>query len=309
MSDQLINKYRPQSWDYVYGHRDVVTSLQHTLAYNNAHAFLFVGPSGLGKTTLARLIAKSVNATVDEIDAGKYTGIEDMRELTDLLRYRPLLGENKCIILNEVQALSKKAWDSILMHIEEPPEWLYWCLTTTEPTKVPDTIKKGRCASFHLKPVPVNDLTDLLEAISEAEAFKTPQNVIGLCARNADGSPRNAIANLGKCSAALSIEEAASLLEEAEQSVDAIELIRALVAGKGWAQIQPILERLKETNPESIRHVCRAYLTKAIIGQKDPEKVMRYFELLEHFSVSFYDKDQLSPIVLAVGRVLFAQAA
>jgi DNA polymerase III gamma/tau subunit len=306
-SGSLITRYRPSDFSYVYGHKEIIASIQNTLEQGTAHCFLFIGESGLGKTTLARLIAKHTNSRIIEFDAGTQTGIDDINTLLEGLRYRPINGENCCYILNEVQGLSKKAFDALLMSMEDTPEWLYFCLTTTEASKIPATLDRQRCATYNLKPVDVEDLIDLLEAISEAESLTVASDIVTLCARAANGSPRRAISNLTICAACTNREEASKLLEEADNPSDAIELIRALVAGKGWPLIQPILERLKDTNPESIRHVCRAYLTQAIVGSKDVSKVTRLFEMLEMFSTPFNSHDQLSPVVLAVGRILFAQ--
>lgn len=209
-------------------------------------------------------------------------------------------------IVHNCQALSKKAWDSLLMHIEEPPDYLIWVFTTTEPGKVPETIKT-RSTVYQLKPLATNDLIDLLEAVCEAEQVKPAQGVVDLCARSASGSPRAALSNLALCLGAETRQEAARLLEEADEPTDAIELIRALVSGKQWDTIQPILSKLSETNPETIRHVCRAYLTKAILGTKDGGKVASYLGMLEHFSTPFLNSDQLTPVVMAVGRILFAE--
>lgn len=306
MPKPLITQYRPSSFDEVWGHKEEVRSLQQNLQDDTSRVFLFIGPSGIGKTTCARLIGQFHDAAIQEVDAGKYSGIDDCRDLTDSLRYHPIDGRKRCIIMNEVQALSKKAWDSLLMYIEEPPPYLIWVFTTTEAGKVPETIKT-RSTVYQLKPLRSDELIDLLEAVCEAEQATPAQGVVDLCARSASGSPRAALSNLALCLGAQSRQEAARLLEEADEPTDAIELIRALVGGKQWDTIQPILSKLAETNPETIRHVCRAYLTKAILGTKDGGKVASYLGMLEHFSIPFLNSDQLTPVVMAVGRILFAE--
>ena len=303
----LNTKYRPQTFEYVYGHKEVVTSLQNILERKTHRAFLFTGPSGVGKTTLARIIANIVNARITEFDAATETGKEDVENLLVGLKSRPLDGMNQCYILNEVQGLSKKAWDALLMALEEPPNWLYFCLTTTEPHKVPKTIDDRRCASFNLKPVDEDDLIDLLSAVCAAEEMTTPNDVVDICARAANGSPARALINLTKCEAIEDVEEAARLLEQPESSKEAIDLIRGLLNGANWNHIQTILQQMTKTNPENARHTIRAYLTKVIINSKTKEQAAKSCQLLEHFAFPWNEQDQLSPLVLAVGRILFAQ--
>ena len=303
MTEELINKYRPKNLSQIYGQQEIVQSLQRALEDGTSHSFLFTGPSGCGKTTLARLVAKHHKARITEVDAGIYTGIDDMRELLYQLRHVPWDGENQCYILNEVQSLSIKAWDAFLMSLEEPPLWLYLCLTTTEPDKVPKTVS-NRCIKYTVRELSDDEIINLLEAIRDAEGLDTPGDILELCARSSNGSPRLAISNFALCIGVNDLDSAIKLLEEHDKPAEAVELIRALIAGNGWDRVQPIYKRLGETNPESIRRVCEAYLHKAIIGTRDLTKARHLFELMDHFASPFDSKGQLDR---AVGRILFAQ--
>lgn len=304
-SDSLINKYRPDALSLVYGHREVTKSLSHSLLTGNAHCYIFVGPVGTGKTSLSRIVASHYKAQITEYNAADKTGKDDAEELLRGFMYRPIDGRNQCYIMNEVHGLSKKAFDSLLVILEEPPPWLYFCLTTTEGGKIPATVK-SRGIEYQLKPISNDTLIELLEAIRDAEGITCPDDVIGVCARAAGGSARQAISNLAKCAGIDDRREAARLLEEADNPSDAIELARAIVGGKGWDVICPILNKLNETNPETIRHVCRAYITKVILDVKDQKKLPFYLEMLEAFSRPFNSSDQLSPVILAIGEILFA---
>jgi DNA polymerase-3 subunit gamma/tau len=314
MADELYLKYRPQSFDKVVGHRAEVRSFQAALDDRLNKAFLLSGPSGVGKTTLARIASTYLGADPDdplaiqEIDAATYTGIDAMRTVMDGLRYRPLSSSKiKSLIVDECHRLSKNAWDSLLKTLEEPPEWVYWFLCTTDPGSVPKTVYT-RCTSYTLKPLRWDViLDDILLPIVQAEKLRTPDDILEICAREAQGSPRQAISNLSVCAQAETRKEAAELLRAAGETPEAIELARMLVKGTSWARVQPLLDEMKDQNPESIRQVVRAYLTTAILGTENEGTAADGFSLLEHFSQPFPPNDGITPVLLAVGRILFAR--
>jgi DNA polymerase III gamma/tau subunit len=311
-SKSLILKYRPNKWDEVIGQKEVVRSLKQIVEKKSSHAFLLTGPSGTGKTTLSRIIAQSVGCTgngdISEIDAATFTGIDDMRSITVGLRYRPF-GKNsvKAIIVDEAHALSRQAWQSLLKSVEEPPSWAYWFFCTTDIGRIPDTIKT-RCSTYQLKPVSINDLSELLVGIAETEQFKVSDDVIDVCVKEAQGSPRQAISNLATCADVVDRIEGARLLKSALTGQgEAIDLARMLVKGANWTQLLPILNKIKDQNAESIRQVVRAYVTTALLENKNDESVVSGMVILEHFSTPFINtNDGVSPILLAVGRIIFS---
>ena len=308
MTETLYLKYRPETFKQVIGHAAIVRSLQGVLEKKTNHTFMLSGPSGTGKTTLARIAATTLGCApsdVQEIDAATFTGIDDMRGITAALHYRPL-GESasKVIIIDECQALTKAAWQSLLKSLEEPPAWVYWFLCTTDPAKVPANIQT-RCTKYELKPVALRDIEDLLFAIYEDEKMDCPEDVVILCAKEAQGSPRAALVNLGACAGAKDKREALELLQSAAESNEAVELARALVAGKPWETIKGILTGLEGQNAESVRHVVRAYVTKVIMGSNG-KGMPKNFAILEAFGKPFPAGDGISPLLLAVGELLFA---
>lgn len=304
--NSLVTKYRPENFDEVVGQEAVVKSLEHSVEKRNSNAYLFTGPSGTGKTTLARLTATALGclpADLEEVDGATNTGIEEMRSVLQSLMYRPLgEGAVKAIIIDECHALSKQAITALLKTMEDPPSWVVWFLCTTEPTKVPVAIKT-RCLAYQLKEVREHDLVDLLEATEEAK--DVDEKIIKLCAKEAGGSPRQALANLGVCLTAKDTTEAAELLHSAAEAPEAIDLARALMAGAGWQEVRDILAKLKETSPESVRHVVRAYMTAVLLNAKgkDAEPLMA---ILDAFSQPFHPADGVSPLVLACGRLTLA---
>ena len=304
----MHTSHRPKSFDEVIGQDTVVKSFRGALKANRSHTFLFHGPSGCGKTTLAYLAAKQLKADshdILDIDAATYTGIDDMRSVTRNLEYRPFKGESKVVILDECHMLSNSAWNSLLKATESPPDYVYWFFCTTELRKVPKTIKT-RCLSYALKPVSPEELKGLLQDIILKEHLKVNPKVLGLCIREADGSPRQAIVNLEACSSAATVDEAAELLHTAGENPVAFDLAKALNSRANWRQVQKLLVGLRETNPESIRRIVLAYMTTVILGAKQEDVVGKAMEVLDAFGDPFPSGEGIAPLVRACGRLLLS---
>lgn len=308
MSDALINKYRPKKFDEVIGHNSVVAALGRAVENKTAHTFLFTGPSGVGKTTLARIAAKAAGcATPDilEVDAATNTGIDAMRVIAEGMTYGPIAGKAKAIIVDEIHALSKQAFQSLLKSLEEPPSWGYWMLCTTEPTKVPVAIR-NRCFPVVLKPIPKNRLVELLTDIAATEKLKGKQlkSIIELCAEQAEGSARQAINNLAVSLGASDADEAAELLQSSEADSAGIDLARFLSKGPfKWHEIQPVLAGLKDQNAEGIRQVVRAYFTTMALRIPRGTQLDTALRVLEAFSQPCNPQDGVTPIILACEKL------
>ena len=216
----LARKWRPRTFGELVGQAHVVTALVNALTRGRLHhAYLLTGTRGVGKTTLARILAKSLNCekgvsatpcgecgACRDIDAGRFvdlleldaasnTGVENMREILDNARYAPTVGRYKVYLIDEVHMLSKGAFNSMLKTLEEPPEHVKFVLATTDPQKIPVTVL-SRCLQFSLTPLPRVAIAERLSHILDAEAIPYDASALPELAAAAQGSLRDALSLL-----------------------------------------------------------------------------------------------------------------
>ena len=300
---------RPHCFEEIIGHKAVVKDVIKQLDVQNKQCFVFTGPAGCGKTTFASVISKYLlTDNIIEIDAGSTSKAEQVRELVNKARFKGF-GENpiKVYIINEVQAFSKASWDAMLDIMENPPEHLYFILTTTEPNKVPKAVTT-RCASYNLKPLSKKELDELVDVYLEATGADIEDAFIDVVVDKATGSPRQLIQLLDKASSANSRSELNQLLDEVDEDKTIIELARTLAFTKGngqWAKVQAILKDLKDENPESIRIVVTTYVAGCMLNAKSTADAERLHRILDCFDTPCNPTDKLAPILLSCGYVCF----
>jgi DNA polymerase-3 subunit gamma/tau len=263
----LARKWRPKSFETLVGQEHVVRALTHALENGRLHhAYLFTGTRGIGKTTIARILAKSLNCEsgvsarpcgtcsacveidggrfVDllEVDAATNTKVDEMRQLLENAVYAPTRGRYKVYVIDEVHMLSNQAFNAMLKTLEEPPEHVKFILATTDPQKIPVTVL-SRCLQFNLKQMPQGAIVDHLAAVLKSEGVESEPAALRLVARAANGSMRDALSLLDQA-----IAHGAGKVSEIE--------VQAMLGTVGDEYVFGIVDALLEGDPERLYRIA-----------------------------------------------------
>jgi DNA polymerase III subunit gamma/tau len=304
--------HRPTDFDQVLGQDETVKSLKRVVKDNKAHCFIFTGPSGTGKTTLARILANkfangdATAANIEEFPASEKSGKDDVKEVIARSYYRAVgKSQVKTIIMDECHRLSTPAWDALLKPVEQPANHLYWVFCSTEPSKIPKAIVT-RCLRYDLKPVSEELIFKLLDKVCQDERMDTSDEILEAICENSGGSPRQALVFLAECLACKSAAEALQTIRSAGQSREIIDLCRYLVSkqGQNWATAMKLVKGLEGIEAESARIVIVNYLAAALIGTKDDRKAAWLLRLLEAFKTPYNASDKLAPLLYSIGLSL-----
>jgi len=272
-------QYRPKNLDEIIGNKNIVVSLKSVLSRGSdiPHAFLFSGGTGLGKTTMARIIAKHLNCDpldVHEIDAGSERGVETADKVVEGMMYKPMRGENKIYIIDEIQNTSKKFNDCLLKSLEDTPRHVYFVLCTTDPQKISKTIR-SRCSEYVLSTLSIDQLVELINRVLKFEGCDDfTEEQIELIATMAEGCPRQVLVILDQVIDVESSERLKIIKRTKIEEKQIIDLCRELLnSNVTWSSIVDTLKILKtnEVDPEAIRRTIISYMDKVLLGKDNPK--------------------------------------
>jgi DNA polymerase III subunit gamma/tau len=330
----LARKWRPKTFQSLVGQEHVVRALTHALTEQRLHhAYLFTGTRGVGKTTLARILSKSLNcekgvsatpccvcSACTEIDAGRFidllevdaatnTRVDEMRQLLENAVYAPTRGRFKVYVIDEVHMLSNSAFNAMLKTLEEPPEHVKFILATTDPQKIPVTVL-SRCLQFNLKQMTPSSIAGHLKHILEAEAIIAEPGALNLLARSASGSMRDALSLLDQA-----IAHGSGRVEEAQVrdmlgTVDLdylFSILEALLVGDAVAMLRVADEMAtRSLSCDLALQELASLLTRIQVAQLAPQAVAENFpertrllELAGRMEVEFV---QLAYQIAVLGR-------
>jgi DNA polymerase-3 subunit gamma/tau len=273
----FARKYRPQTFEDIVAQEHVTRTLRNSIKNERVgQGYLFCGPRGTGKTTIARILAKAINCVngpaeipcnecstckeitsgnsldVLEIDAASNTGVDDIRTLRENVRYLPTSGKKRIYIIDEVHRLSASAFDALLKTLEEPPEHVMFIFATTEPLKVPETIL-SRTQRFDFKLISIKDLTAHLKKVAYSEKLKISDTALRLVARKGNGSVRDSLSLLDQIAAYATDSITDEIVIEALGLVDKKLLLdfTKAVAAKDKTTILNLIKSVKDGGVDS----------------------------------------------------------
>ena len=291
MQTELYKRYRPKKLEQVIGQASAISVLNKFVAKGNIpHAILFSGPSGVGKTTIARILRKPLKCHASELiemNIADIRGVDNIRDIRRKMGLRPMLGDSRIYVLDEAGAMTKDAQQALLKMLEDTPEHVWFILCTTDPHKLIKTIRT-RCTEIALKPIGEKDLAELVMSVyhQEVKEGPFPETAIDKIVENSDGSARKALVILESILEMDNEAEMLDAIDKMNQEKQTIDLCRLLLNPRSqWAEVATILKDLEGEEPENARRCILGYMRAVLLKSAMP----RAYQILGAFERNFFD--------------------
>ncbi len=289
---EWYKKHRPKELNQVYGQEAALSGLDKMITRAQIpHAVLLTGPSGVGKTTIGRILKRHLNCGDEdwvEINAADFKGIETVREIRRNINLAPLAGDVRIWFIDECGKLTNDAQNSLLKLLEDTPDHVYFMLATTDPHKLLKTVLT-RCTEIRLVPLSPAHLRKVLDKVVEKENVTTTDEVLEEIVEASDGSARKALVILEQVAQLDTPKEQMAAVSAASlNKADAILLARALCGRRSnWSEVAALLKK-NEDEPETVRHLVLAYARSILLGT-NPAMCKHAWMVIDIFSKNFYD--------------------
>jgi len=266
--------YRPDDFSEVIGNKSVIRSLEAIFEKGKGfpHSYLLHGPSGAGKTSIARIIAKKLKCSSHdfrEMDFGRERGIDVIREMSKNTFYKPLDGGTKVVLIDEAHQMTKDASNALLKILEEPPSHAYFILCTTDPQKLLTTVR-NRCMEFEVNALSDKQMKILLHRVCEKEASREVKNkILKKIIDKAEGCPRHALQLLEQIISLSEKHQLKAIKAFQTQEEKVIDLCRALLNKERWSKIAKIIKGIEGgEDPERVRLAVLGYMASVMLGSE-----------------------------------------
>jgi DNA polymerase III gamma/tau subunit len=306
-------KYRPRSFKMVKGQDGACATLEKLLDKGTSQCFLLIGPSGCGKTTLARIAATHAGCEpgdIIDVDAASNSGADETRKLQEVMSFRPIGGGLKrAIIVDECHRLSATAWDTLLKTTEEPNKHSLWFFCTTNPAKVPPTLKT-RATKIELRNLKDAELEAVVNRVIKKEGLDVSEGALQVIIREAYGSARQALNNLAIAEDAENSKEAAALLHSVLETDAIRDLCQFLLKGGGsWMKAMGIVGQFdpEDRNYEGRRIVVCNYMGAVLKNAKSEDAATSTLQILEAWATPYNQSEGIAPFLLSIGRTMYSE--
>lgn len=283
---------RPQSLDEVFGNKATIISLKEMIKSDSCpQAYLFQGPTGCGKTTLARILAKEFGCEsfdIAEFNAANMRGIDTIREIAEKANFAPMYGKSKCYILDESHQLTEPGQQALLKTIEDAHKNTYFFLCTTNPAKTIKTIR-NRCAVYSVSYLDKTKMKELIEYVMKKFNCWIPDPAVDLIIEGAKRCPRKALIYLEQTKTLDNLDDVKRIISDLTiEGREFIELCRAIVSRKPWQDIKSTYKQLN-VEPEKARRGILGYLKSCLLNTQMPQESQRFSGLIDIFSGNLFD--------------------